>query len=110
MRRRADRLFGVEEAAVIGDRLFFSRLLDTGVLFITATKRLLSVQYNLDQIKEYLMLHQNAELELKSLRLVVAHRKLTRQIGNIKGNKPRHFLSGIENFLSHFQKSKKLYG
>ena len=55
----------------------FSQLLGTGVLIIPATKRLLSKskQHNPEQLKEYLKLHQNAELELKSLRLVVTHKK-----------------------------------
>ena len=56
---------------------FFSQLLGTGVLIIPATKRLLSKSKQNDpqQLKEYLKLHQSAELELKSLRLVVAHKE-----------------------------------
>ena len=55
----------------------FSQLLGTGVLIIPATKWLLSKskQNDSEQLKEYLKLHQSAELELKSLRLVVAHKE-----------------------------------
>ena len=54
----------------------FSQLLGTGVLIIPATKRLLSKskQSDPEQLMEYLKLHQSAELELKSLQLVVAHK------------------------------------
>ena len=55
----------------------FSQLLGTGVLIIPALKRLLSKSKQNDpgQLKENLKLHQSAELELKSLRLVVAHKE-----------------------------------
>ena len=55
----------------------FSQLLGTGKLIVPATKRLLSKskQNDPEQLNEYLKLHQSAELELKSLRLVVAHKK-----------------------------------
>ena len=54
----------------------FSQLLGIGVLIIPATKRLLSksTQNDPEHFKENLKLHQSAELELKSLRLVVAHK------------------------------------
>ena len=70
----------------------FSQLLGTGVLIIPATKRLLSKskQNNAEQLKEYLKLHQSADLELKSLRLVVAHKeRLSELIGNIRGKQQR---------------------
>ena len=53
----------------------FIQILGTGVLIIPATKQLLSKsKQNIpEQLKEYL--NQSAELELKSLRLVVAHKK-----------------------------------
>ena len=56
----------------------FSQLLGTGVLSNPAKKRLLSKskQSDPEQLKEYLKQHQSAELELKSLRLVVAHKKI----------------------------------
>ena len=65
----------------------FSQLLGTGVLIIAALKQLLSnsKQNDPEQLKEYLKLHQKAELELKSLRLVVAHiERLSELIGNIR--------------------------
>ena len=71
----------------------FSQLLGgTRVLIIPATKRLLSKskQNNPEQLKEYLKLHQSADLELKSLRLVVAHKeRLSELIGNIRGKQQR---------------------
>ena len=71
----------------------FSQLLGTGVLIIPATKRLLSKskQNDPEQLKEYLKLHQSAEFELKSLRLVVAHKKtrLSELIGNIRSKQQR---------------------
>ena len=70
----------------------FSQLLGTGVLIIPATKRLLSKskQNDPEQLKEYLKLHQSADLELKSLRLVVAHKgRLSELIGNIRGKQQR---------------------
>ena len=70
----------------------FSQLLGTGVLIFQATKRLLSKskQNEPEQLKEYLKLRQSAELELKSLRLVVAHKQiLSELIGNIRGNQQR---------------------
>ena len=55
----------------------FSQLLGTEVLINPATKRLLSKskQNDPEQLKEYLKLHQSADLELKSLRLAVAHKE-----------------------------------
>ena len=70
----------------------FSQLLGTGVLIIPARKRLLSKskQNDPEQLKEYLKLHQSADLELKSLRLVVAHKeRLSELIGNIRGKQQR---------------------
>ena len=70
----------------------FSQLLGTGVLIITATKRLLSKskQNDPEQLQEYLKLHQSADLELKFLRLVVAHKeRLSELIGNIRGKQQR---------------------
>ena len=70
----------------------FSQLLGTGVLIIPATKRIhsKSKQNDPEQLKEYLKLHQSAELELKSLRLVVAHKeRLSELIGNIRGKQQR---------------------
>ena len=70
----------------------FSQLLGTGVLINPATKRLLSKnkQNDPEQLNEYLKLHQSAELELKSLRLVVAHKeRLSELIGNIRGKQQR---------------------
>ena len=70
----------------------FSQLLGAGVLIIPATKRLLSKskQNDPEQLKQYLKLHQSAELELKSMRLVVAHKKrLSELIGNIRGKQQR---------------------
>ena len=70
----------------------FSQLLGTGVLIISATKWLLSKskQNDPEQLKECLKLHQSAELELKSLRLVVAHKeRLSELIGNIRGKQQR---------------------
>ena len=70
----------------------FSQLLGTGVLIIPATKRLLSKskQNDPEQLKEYLKLHHSADLELKSLRLVVAHKeRLSELIGNIRGKQQR---------------------
>ena len=66
----------------------FSQLLGTGLLIIPATKRLLSKtkQNDSEQLREYLKLHQSAELELKSLRLIVAHKeRLSELIGKIRG-------------------------
>ena len=77
----------------------FIQLLGTGVLIILASKRLLfkTKQNDPEQLKEYLKLHQSAELELKSLRLVVAHKeRLAELIGNIRGK---------QQILSH--KSRK---
>ena len=71
---------------------FLSQLLGPGVLTIPATKRLLSKSKQNDpkQLREYLKLHQSAELELKSLRLVVAHReRLSELISNIRGKQQR---------------------
>ena len=70
----------------------FSQLLGTGLLIIPATKRLLSKskQNDREQLKEYLKLHQSAELELKSMRLVVAHKeRLSELIGNIRDKQQR---------------------
>ena len=75
-----------------GTRDLFSQLLGTGVLFIPATKRLQSKskQNDPEQLKKYLKLHQSAELELKSLRLVVALKeRLSELIGNISGKQQR---------------------
>ena len=69
-----------------------SQLLGTGVLIIPATKRLLSKskQNDPEQLKEYLKLHQSADLELISLRLVVAHKeRLSELIGKIRGKQQR---------------------
>ena len=97
--RGAERQFEVEEAADIADRVFqqgrnarLSQLLGTGVLIIPALKRLLSKskQNDPEQLKEYLKLHQKAELELNSLRLVVAHiERLSELISNIRGKQQR---------------------
>ena len=57
-----------------------------------ATKRLpsKSKQNDSEQLKECLKLHHSAELELKSLRLVVAHKeRLSELIGNIRGEQQR---------------------
>ena len=62
------------------------------MLIIQATKRLLSKskQNDPEQLKEYLKLHQSADLELKYLRLVVAHKeRLSELIGNIRGKQQR---------------------
>ena len=62
------------------------------MLIIPATKRLLlkSKQKDTEQLKEYSKLHQSAELELKSLRLVVAHKeRLSELVGNIRGEHQR---------------------
>ena len=70
----------------------FSQLLGAGVLIIPATKRLLSKskQNVPEQLRQYLKLHQSAELELKSMRLVVAHKKrLSELIDNIRGEQQR---------------------
>ena len=67
----------------------FSQLLGTGVAVIPATKRLLfkSKENDPDQLRENLKLHQSVELELKFLRLLVAHKEiLSKLIGNIRGN------------------------
>ena len=75
-----------------GTRDLFSQLLGTGVLIIPATKQLLSKskQKDPEQLKENLKLHQSTELELKSLRLVVAHKeRLSELIGNISGKQQR---------------------
>ena len=66
----------------------FSQPLGTRVLIIPATKRLISKskQNDPEQLSEYLKLHQSSELELKSLRLVVAHKeRLSELIGKIEG-------------------------
>ena len=66
----------------------FSQRLGTGVLILPATKRLLSKskQNDPEQLKEILKLHQGAELVLKSLRLVVAHKeRLSELIGIYQG-------------------------
>ena len=68
------------------------QLLGTEMLIIPAAKRLLSKnkQNDPEQLKEYLKLHQSAELELKYLRLVVAHKeRLSELIGNIRGKQQR---------------------
>ena len=70
----------------------FSQLLDTGVLINPATKWLLSKskQNDPEQLKDKLKLHQSAKMELKSLRLLVAHReRLSELIGNIRGKQQR---------------------
>ena len=69
----------------------FRQLLGTRVLIIPATRLLSnSKQNDPEQLKEYLKLHQIAELELKSLRLVVAHRKrLSELIDSIMGKQQR---------------------
>ena len=70
----------------------FSQLRGTGVLIVLASKRLLSKskQSDPEQLMEYLKLRQSAELELKSLRLVVAHKeRLSELIGNIRGKQQR---------------------
>ena len=70
----------------------FNQLLGTGVLIIPATKRLLfkSKQNDPEQLKKVLKLHQSAELELKSLHLVVAHKqRLSERIGIIRGKRQR---------------------
>ena len=75
-----------------GTPVLFSQLLGTGVLIIPASKRLLSKckQNDPEQLKECLKLHQSADLELKSLRLVVAHNeRLSELIGNIRGKQQR---------------------
>ena len=66
----------------------FSQLLGTGVLIIPARKRLFSksMQNDSEQLKEFLKLHQSAELELKSLRLVVAHKERQHQKTMTKEN------------------------
>ena len=70
----------------------FSHLFGTGAPIIPATKRLFSKskQNDPEQLKEKLKLHQSVELELKSLRLVVAHKeRLSELIGNIRGEQQR---------------------
>ena len=66
----------------------FTQLLGSGMLIIPTTKQLLSKikQNDPGQLKECLKLQQNAELELKSLQLVVADKeRLSELIGNITG-------------------------
>ena len=70
----------------------FSELLGMGVLIIPATKRLLSKskQSDPEQLTQYLTLHQSAELELKFLQLVKAHKeRLSELIGNVRGKQER---------------------
>ena len=70
----------------------FSALLKVKLPNMTDWHRLLSKskQNNPEQLKEYLKLHQSADLELKSLRLVVAHKeRLSELIGNIRGKQQR---------------------
>ena len=87
----------------------FDQLLGLGVLNIPATKRLLSMskQNDPEQLKEYLKLHQSAELELKSQRLVVAHKeRLSELIGNIRGKQQRPSQTRLKAKTSREQKLK----
>ena len=87
----------------------FSQLLGTGVLIVPATKRLLSESKQKDpkQLKEYLKLHQSAELELKSLRLVVAHKeRLSKLIDIIRGKQQRPSQTRRKAKARHEQKLK----
>ena len=75
-----------------GTSNLFSQLLGTGELINPATKRLLSKskQSDAEQLTGYLKLHQSAEVELKSLRLVKAHKqRLSELIYNMRGKQQR---------------------
>ena len=70
----------------------FNQLLGTGLLINPATKRLLSKRKQNEpmKLKENLKLQQSAELEKKSLQLVVAHKeRLPELLGNIRGKQHR---------------------